>query len=383
MESLRIGDIEVRLPIVQGGMGVAVSLSGLAAAVANEGGIGVISAAGIGMDEPDYIKNFYEANKRALRKEIKKARSLSNGIIGLNVMLALSDHENLILTAIEEKIDVIFMGAGLPLNIPAIIERAGLKDHHTKLIPKVSSAKAARLIFQYWANKYKFVPDAVALEGPLAGGHLGFSKAELSNISKPLNVLVEETVKEIRVFEELFNKEIPVIAGGGIYSGKDMYDIMQAGAKGVKLGTRFVTTFECDASQAFKESYLTSKESDIVIIDSPVGLPGRVVKNDFVEQILRGETKPFKCPWKCLTSCDFKKAPYCIAQVLFNSAKGNMAEGFAFAGAKAYKATKIIHVSEVIEELVSEYNIEFLEKQLNPLIISASQASASQVAFVK
>ncbi|HNW99466.1 MAG TPA: nitronate monooxygenase [Bacteroidales bacterium] len=370
MNSFKIGYIEVKLPIVQGGMGVAVSLSGLASAVANEGGIGVISAAGIGMDEPDYIKNFYEANKRALRKEIKKARELSTGIIGLNVMMALSDHEDLITTAIEENIDVIFIGAGLPLKIPQVIENAGLKGHHTKLIPKVSSAKAARLIFQYWANKYNIVPDAVALEGPLAGGHLGFCKKELSNITKPLSVLVEETVKEIRYFEDKFGKEIPVIAGGGINSGKDIYDIMQSGAKGVKIGTKFVTTFECDASPAFKESYLTSKEQDIVIIDSPVGLPGRVVKNDFVQQIMNGETKPFKCPWRCINTCNIKDAPFCIAQVLFNSAKGNMAEGFAFAGAKAYLATKIRHVSEVIEELISEYNFEFLNKQLYPAIVN-------------
>ena len=382
MNSLRIGNLEVKVPIVQGGMGVCVSLSGLASAVANQGGIGVISAAGIGMDEPDYIVNFYEANIRALRKEIAKARSLSNGVIGLNVMMALSDHESLIITAIEEGIDVIFIGAGLPLKIPQVIENAGLKNHNTKLIPKVSSAKAAKLIFQYWFNKYGFVPAAVAVEGPLAGGHLGFSKSDLLDQSKNLKTLVEETVAEIRVFEEKLGIEIPVIAGGGIHSGKDMFDIMQAGAKAVKVGTRFVTTYECDASQAFKDMYLNSKEEDIVLIDSPVGLPGRVVKNDFVKQILNGETKPFKCPWRCLSSCNCKDAPFCIAKVLFNSAKGIMDEGFAFAGAKAYLATRMMHVSEVMNELISQYQIEENKPNIKPLIIPQNQDSMNRAGRV-
>jgi nitronate monooxygenase len=360
MNPLLIGDIQVKLPIVQGGMGVAISLSGLASAVANTGGIGVISAAGIGMNEPDYNRNFREANRRALRKEIQKARSLTDGILGVNIMMALTDHEELIKVAIDEKIDLIIMGAGLPLKIPGMIAEAGYKSHHTKLAIKVSSAKAAKLIFQYWANKYNIIPDAVVVEGPLAGGHLGFKKEELTGNVVPLHHLIEETVREILPFETQFGREIPVIAAGGIYTGSDMYQIMKAGAKAVKLGTRFVTTHECDASLAFKESYLTCTEDDITIINSPVGLPGRVIKNEFVEQIQSGKTKPFKCVWNCLSPCDYKKAPYCIAQVLYNSAKGKMSEGFAFAGANAYKATKIEHVADVIKELVSEYNAESL-----------------------
>ena len=358
MQSLKIGDLTAKLPIVQGGMGVAVSLSGLASAVANEGGIGVISAAAIGMLEPDYMRNFHKANKRALQNEIRKARSLTKGVLGVNIMMALTDHEALIKVAIEEKIDVIFMGAGLPLNIPSIISEAGLSGHHTKLVPKVSSAKAAGLIFRYWDSKYKFIPDAVVVEGPMAGGHLGFKKENLGENMVPLHQLVEETVAVIKPYEILYGKTIPVIAGGGIHSGAEMYKIMQAGAKGVKIGTRFVTTHECDASLEYKQSYLAAESNDIIIITSPVGLPGRVVKNDFVQQILNGETKPFKCPWKCLSSCDYRKAPYCIAKALFNSARGNMQEGFAFAGAKAYMATEINHVSDVINDLIAGYNIE-------------------------
>jgi len=309
MQSLNIGDLKVKLPIVQGGMGVAVSLSGLASAVANAGGIGVISAAAIGMTDPNYMKKFHEANKRALRREIREAKSKTNGVLGVNIMMALTDHEELIRVAVEEKIDVIFIGAGLPLKIPTILSEAGLDGHKTKLVPKVSSAKAANLIFRYWASKYNFVPDAVVLEGPMAGGHLGFQKEKLHENMIPLHILVEETVAAIRPYEKTFGKSIPVIAGGGLHNGKDIYDIMQAGAKGVKIGTRFVTTHECDASVEYKESYIAANKKDIVIIDSPVGLPGRVVKNNFVQQIMDGEAKPFKCPWKCLSACNYKEPP--------------------------------------------------------------------------
>ncbi len=361
METFKIGDLRSRLPIVQGGMGVGVSLSGLASAVANEGGIGVISAAGIGMNEPDYNKNFREANKRALKKEIINARLLSNGIIGVNIMMALTDHEDLIKVALEEKIDLIIMGAGLPLKIPAMINDAGYKNHNTKLVVKVSSGKAAKLIFQYWLNKYNIIPDAVVVEGPLAGGHLGFKRDELIGELVPLDKLIVETVNEIKVFEEKLDKEVPVIAAGGIYTGKDIYNIMQSGAKAVKLGTRFVTTYECDASIEYKESYINCKNEDIVIINSPVGLPGRVVRNGFVDQIMAGNTKPFKCVWNCLSPCNYKEAPYCIAKVLHNSAKGIMSDGFAFAGANAFKATRIQSVAELINELVREYNLEEID----------------------
>jgi NAD(P)H-dependent flavin oxidoreductase YrpB (nitropropane dioxygenase family) len=273
-------------------------------------------------------------------------------------MMALTDHEALIKLALEEKIDIIIMGAGLPLNIPALIASSGIDSHHTKLAVKVSSAKAARLIFQYWANKYNCIPDAVIVEGPLAGGHLGFKKEDLQKELVPLETLIRETVKIIQPFEKQFAKEVPVIAAGGIYTGYDMYDIMQAGAKGVKLGTRFVTTHECDASLAFKESYIACKKEDITIIDSPVGLPGRAIYNDFVGQIRMGNTKPFKCTWHCLSSCNFKKAPYCIAQALFNSARGKMSEGFAFSGTNGYRASKLQYVSDVMKELVWEYNVQ-------------------------
>jgi NAD(P)H-dependent flavin oxidoreductase YrpB (nitropropane dioxygenase family) len=259
---------------------------------------------------------------------------------------------------VEEDVDIIVLGAGLPLKIPAMLAEAGLTNHHTKLVVKVSSAKAAKLIFQYWANKYRLIPDAVVVEGPMAGGHLGFKKEELTGPLVPLHQLIVETVSTVKVFEQQFGKLVPVIAAGGIYTGKDIFEIMLAGAKGVKLGTRFVTTYECDASQEFKDAYINCNKEDITIIDSPVGLPGRAVRNEFIDQIQLGNTKPFKCAWHCLSSCNFREAPYCIAQALFNSARGKMSEGFAFSGTNGYLAKKIQHVSEVFSELVSGYVAE-------------------------
>ncbi|MBE9467536.1 MAG: nitronate monooxygenase [Bacteroidetes bacterium] len=356
MKALKIGNLNIPLPIIQGGMGVCVSLSGLASAVANEGGIGVISAVGIGMKEPDYKKNFREANKTALRKEIRKARQKSNGIIGANIMLAISDFDDLLRVAVEEKIDIVFVGAGLPLKNPDY-----LKESSTKFVPKISSARAAKLIFRHWSEKYNRVPDAVVVEGPLAGGHIGFRKKDGLIPEISLSSIVKETVNEIDFFEQKYGIEIPVIAGGGIYTGKDMFEIMSAGARAVKMGTRFVTTNECDVSDEFKQNYINCSQEDITIIDSPVGLPGRVITNDFVKQIKQGKQKPINCSWKCLKTCDYKKSQFCIAEALFNAAQGDFANGFSFAGTKAYLAEKIISVKETINQIKQEYYQEQLQ----------------------
>lgn len=355
MNELKIGNLTVKTPIIQGGMGVCVSLSGLASAVANEGGIGVISAVGIGMKEPNYRKNFREANKQALKKEIRKARNQTNGVIGVNIMMAVSDFDDLLEVALKEHIDVVFIGAGLPLKKPTSINRTLLESTNTKFIPKVSSARAAKLIFQYWSEKYNRVPDAIVLEGPLAGGHLGFKKNEISEPEKSIKSILRDTLPIIKSFEQKYEIDIPVIAGGGIYSGKDIWDIMSLGAKGVKMGTRFVTTEECDASIKFKQNYLSCSVNDITIIDSPVGLPGRVITNNYVQQIQAGKQKPVKCSWKCLKTCDFKKAQFCIAEALFNAANGNFTIGFSFAGTQAFLAEKIITVKETIDQLKNEY----------------------------
>ncbi len=349
MPKLKIGEIEAKIPIIQGGMSVGISLSGLSSAVANEGGIGVIGAAGIGMLEPDFKKNFREANKRALRKEIRKAREMTDGIIGVNIMVALSDFDDLLIVAIEEGADLVFLGAGLPLKIP--------KDGLGKVVPIVSSGRAASIIFRYWSIRYGRVPDAVVVEGPLAGGHLGFKKEQIDNPKYKLEKLLLDVIEVVRKFEKKFQKKISVIAAGGIFTGGDIYSYLQMGADGVQMGTRFVATNECDASIKFKEAYIRAKKEDIIIIDSPVGLPGRAIRNKFLDDVSSGIKKPFTCPWHCLKTCNFKHSPYCIALALTNAKKGNLEDGFAFSGANAYRIDKIVSVKELIETLKEEYKL--------------------------
>jgi len=355
MPALRIGDLEADIPIVQGGMGVGISLSGLTSAVANAGGIGVIATAGIGQFEPDCDTNTREADKRALQKEIRKSKAKTGGIIGVNIMVALTDFDDLVQCSVEEGANMLFLGARLPIRLPETLPLNKLGELPTKFVPIVSSAKAAKLIFRSWAKQFNHVPDAVVVEGPLAGGHLGFKREQIDNPDYSLEKILPEVISTIKPYEEQFNKNIPVIAAGGIYTGADIHKFMQLGAQGVQMGTRFVATYECDASQEFKDAYLNCKKEDIVIIDSPVGLPGRAIRDKFLERVSSGVKETFKCPWKCLKSCDFKNVPYCIALALTNAKKGNMEGGFAFAGANAYRVDKIVSVKELIDALIEEY----------------------------
>jgi NAD(P)H-dependent flavin oxidoreductase YrpB (nitropropane dioxygenase family) len=304
------------------------------------------------LPEPDFANNFIEANNRALRKEIQKARSMTDGIIGVNIMVALSNYADFVLTSIDEGIDIIFSGAGLPLNLPKYLPKGNTK---TKLVPIVSSGKAAALIARRWIEMYDYIPDAFVVEGPKAGGHLGFKKEQLFDENFSLEKLIVDIVEKIKPFEIKYNRKIPVIAAGGIYSGKDIHDIFKFGASGVQMATRFVTTFECDASDVFKDIYIKATKDDIQIIDSPVGMPGRALKNQFVIDVKKGEKKPFKCPYHCIVTCDFKNVPYCIAHALINAKKGDMENGFAFAGENVYKNDKVISVKELMETLSNEY----------------------------
>ena len=351
MKELKIGDLKARIPIIQGGMGVAISLSGLACAVADQGGIGVISAAGIGMIESDFHTNFIEANNRALRNEIRKAREKTKGIIGVNIMVALTNYSELVKTSVEEEIDIIFSGAGLPLDLPKYLG----ESRKTKLVPIVSSARAAKIISKRWIEKYDYVPDAIVVEGPKAGGHLGFREDQLDKQEYTIENIVTEVIKEMSEFEEKSNRKIPVIAAGGIYTGEDILYMMKLGVAGVQMATRFVTTKECDASDAFKESYINSKKEDIGIIKSPIGLPGRAIMNDFLVDVKAGEKKPYKCPYHCIITCDYQNSPYCIALALMNAKKGSFGGGFAFAGVNAYKTTEIVSVSDLIKTIKAEY----------------------------
>jgi len=351
MNGLKIGNLTARVPIIQGGMGVGISLSGLASAVANEGGVGVISCAGLGLIYREKARSYMESCIVGLKEEIRKAKEKSSGIVGINIMMALTNFGDMVKTAIAEKADVIFAGAGLPLDLP----RYCTKGCTTKLVPIVSSARAAKIICEKWKTLYNYLPDMIVVEGPKAGGHLGFKTNQIADPEFAIEKLIPQVVSEVAVFEEKYNQEIPVVAAGGIYSGEDMYRMMELGAKGVQIASRFVTTEECDADIKFKNSYIKAKDNNVEIIQSPVGMPGRALNGLFLEKVKLGLTRPKSCPYNCLHTCDYKVVPYCIIVTLYNAYKGRMDKGYAFAGSNAYLSTRISTVKEVIDDLVSNY----------------------------
>ncbi len=351
MKGLRIGNLALAVPIIQGGMGVGISLSGLASAVANEGGAGVISSAGLGLLYKEFSSDFLEASIYGLKEEIRKAREKTLGVIGVNVMVAMTNFTDMIKTAISEKVDLITAGAGLPLDLPSFLK----KDSTTKLIPIVSSARATKIICEKWKANYNYLPDAVIVEGPKAGGHLGFKEEQIFDNDYSLEKLVPEIVSELKIFEDKYNTKIPLIAAGGIYTGEDIHNILNLGASGVQMGTRFVTTEECDASPAFKQAYIDAQSSDIQIIKSPVGMPGRAILSNFITKVREGKKQPKKCPFKCIKTCDITKSPYCIIIALINALKGNFENGYAFCGANAFRATRISSVKEIFQSLIKEY----------------------------
>jgi nitronate monooxygenase len=353
LPQLKIGDLISRLPIVQGGMGVGISLSGMASAVANEGGIGVISAAMPGIHEPDIATNSAQAHIRVLKREIRKARQTTDGILGVNVMVALTNYGDMVRTAIEEGIDIVFCGAGLPLDLPGYLTETA----RTKLVPIVSSGRAAKIICKKWRTRFDYLPDAVVVEGPKAGGHIGFKLEQIEDPSFALNRLVREVIDAVKPFEADAGRPIPVIAAGGIYTGDDIHRFLALGAAGVQMGTRFVATFECDADPAFKQAYVDARKEDMVIIKSPVGMPGRAVQNRFLNAVDNGGKMPFKCLYHCLRTCQRKKSPYCIAMALGNAQRGMLKHGFAFAGQNAYRIRKIVSVNELMTSLVNEFRM--------------------------
>ncbi len=341
------------MPIVQGGMGVGVSLNGLASAVANEGGIGVISAAGLGLIYPEYKGSYSEKCIYGLKEEIRKTREKTGGTIGVNIMVALSNFSDMVRTAVAEKADIIFAGAGLPLDLPSYITPGS----RTLLVPIVSSPRAARLICEKWSSRYGYYPDAIVVEGPKAGGHLGFKRDQIEDESYSLEHILPQVVEVAKEFAD--RADIPVIAAGGISRGGDIARFMELGASAVQMGSIFVPTEECDASAEFKKVYIESGEEDMRIIQSPVGMPGRAFDGEFIRSVAEGREKPRSCPFHCIKTCDYTKSPYCIIKALYNAARGNMKKGYAFAGSNAYLSDKIRSVKEVVERLQAEF---FLSK---------------------
>lgn len=351
MKGLRIGNKESKYPIIQGGMGVGVSLHKLAGTVSKEGGIGVISTADIGYQEEDFNRNPKDANKRAIGKEIKLAKQIAgeDKILGVNIMVAMKDYVDIVKECVKQKIDLIISGAGIPKDLPEYV-----KGTETKIAPIVSSLRCCKLIVKHWMSKYDYVPDMVVIEGPEAGGHLGFKKEELVEENKPkLEDITVEIVDYIKEVEKETGKKIPVIAAGGIWDSKDIKKYLNLGASGVQMATRFVATNECDADQKFKEAYINAKKEDIKIIKSPVGMPGRAVYNTFIKGAETKKCKIDRC-YNCIKTCNPADTPYCITKALVNAVKGDIHNGLIFCGSNVEKIKEIVSVHDLMSELVYE-----------------------------
>ena len=373
LKPLKIGNLVAKHPVIQGGMGVGVSLSSLAGAVAKAGGIGIISTAQIGFKDQDFGKNPMAANLRAIHSELKKARDKApQGILGFNIMVATKEYASYVKEAVKAGADVIISGAGLPIDMPKFVAEAEIenggsekKERRTMIAPIVSSVKSALVICRMWDRKYHTAPDFVVVEGPCAGGHLGFSREQLTELGAATDHVAETfdepaydkeirgIIETVKSFAEKYKKHIPVITAGGIFDHKDVLHQFALGAEGVQAATRFVTTEECDADIAYKEAYINAKEEDIVIVKSPVGMPGRAIKNKFLERVAQGPVKVERC-FRCLEHCNPAETPYCITKALINAAEGKIDEALLFCGSNAYRCEKIETVPEVMAALCGE-----------------------------
>ena len=373
LKPLKIGNLVAKHPVIQGGMGVGVSLSSLAGAVAKAGGIGIISTAQIGFKDQDFGKNPMAANLRAINSELKKAREKApQGILGFNIMVATKEYASYVKEAVKAGADVIISGAGLPIDMPKFVAEAEnenggseKKERRTMIAPIVSSVKSALVICRMWDRKYHTAPDFVVVEGPCAGGHLGFSREQLAELGADTDHVAETfdepaydkeirgIIETVKSFAEKYKKHIPVITAGGIFDHKDVLHQFALGAEGIQAATRFVTTEECDADIAYKEAYINAKEEDIVIVKSPVGMPGRAIKNKFLERVAQGPVKVERC-FRCLEHCNPAETPYCITKALINAAEGKIDEALLFCGSNAYRCEKIETVPEVMAALCGE-----------------------------
>lgn len=342
-------DKKLSFPLIQGGMGVGVSLSGLAGAVMREGCMGVISAAHPGYRKKNFRTDSVSANCQAITEEIEKARKIANnqGLLGINIMVAMKDYISYVKTAVKEKVDAIISGAGLPLDLPNHV-----KDPNILLAPIVSSGKAIQLICKVWDRRYQVIPDFVVVEGAEAGGHLGFKREDLlENKCETLENIYLDVKAQLKPYQEKYEKDIPVFVAGGIFNGKDIAKYLKLGADGVQMGTRFIATEECDADIAFKEAIIATTKETIQIIKSPTGFPGRGIMNTFMKQNQeRGNISIRNC-LNCLTPCTSSNTPYCITEALIQAVKGNTQRGLVFAGSNAYRIDKIVTVKELIDEL--------------------------------
>lgn len=330
-------------------MGVRSTDHPLVAAVANCGMAGTIASVGLMRMECRGQKFIDECNA-GLVEEIRLSRALSDGIIGVNIMVALTNYDELVKTAVSEKVDYIISGAGLPLGLPALA-----KDSGVCLIPIASSARTAEMICKRWLNRDDYLPDAIIVEGALAGGHLGFSRDQVSNWNeRTLEKVCAEVIEVAQKYETMTGKHIPVVAAGGVFDGTDIARLFKIGVEGVQMATRFLATNECSLPLNCKQLIVDAGIDDMIIINSPVGLPGRAVRNELVEKVLRGEKMPITCPYHCLRTCNPSQAPFCIAEALVNTHKGDDKMGLLMAGYNAYRIKEIVPVKQLVDTLVAE-----------------------------
>lgn len=352
------------VPIIQGGMGIGISLERLAGNVAACGGMGILSAAHAGYRAADFNANTVEANMRELAHGIERAKEIAHGVglVGVNVMVACQDYARYVKTSIEAGADAIISGAGLPMELPAFA-----KGRDILLAPIVSSAKAAKLLCRSWKSRYDRLPDFVVVEGAEAGGHLGFTAQELlTHTAQPLAEIVHEVVEAVKPFADEIGRRIPVFAAGGIFTGRDIGNMLDVGAAGVQMATRFIATEECDADPEFKQVIIDSREEDIQIVASPVGMPARAISTHFVKRVTEGAKERIGKCVKCLRSCIPSETPYCITKALVNAAKGQREDGLFFCGSNAFRVDRIRKVRDLIDELMDELRASRPEENSAP-----------------
>lgn len=342
---------KIKLPIVQGGMGVGVSRSSLATAVINCGGIGTISASQIGFKELDFFKGpkqAHEANVRALKNEIAKVRAATNGFLAVNILTASRQYAGLAKAAVEAGADAIVSGAGLPLDMPAYTT-----DTNTANIPIVSSSRALNLICKRWLKRYGVKPDAIVVEGPMAGGHLGVKYEDLGN--QKLEDNLDKRFLDVKDYCAKNELDIPIIVAGGIFTRKDAKKFFDLGADAIQIGTRFIATEECDADQKYKQKFVDSLEDDVRYVKSPVGYPGRALSNQFTDDLDQANIPVNKC-LACVITCAGKNesTPYCITEKLIDAVNGDIDNGLVFTGANGYRVNKIETVRDVISDLLGK-----------------------------
>ncbi|MEG1657478.1 MAG: nitronate monooxygenase family protein [Oscillibacter sp.] len=347
------------LPILQGGMGVGVSLDRLAGAVAACGGMGTISTALCGFDEPDFETDPFAANLRALDRQVRHAKAVAKGagLVAVNVMVATAQYADSVRTALRAGVDAVVCGAGLPTDLPALF--AQVPESTAAMAPVVSGGRSASVLCRLWDRHYGVTPDFVVLEGPLAGGHLGFTPAEAqaaqSGNPKPLGDLLAEVLTALTPFREKYQRDIPVFVAGGVANGGALADYMRQGAAGAQFGTAFIATEECDGSQAYKNALLGATAEDVQIVQSPVGMPGRALRSPLICRVEAGTQSPIARCRRCLTACNPASAPYCISRALIAAVRGDWENGLFFCGANAGQVQAMTTVPDLLARIMEEW----------------------------